>query len=220
MCKAREREKLNSMHSPQRVILFDFDGVIVPTFDVGFQIARMRQPDVTETEYRQRFEGNINDPIKQVTGASSSTLARVDFWSLYTPKLLEREPIQGMKGLVSDLAEHYSLAIVSSTTSSAIQTFLEKKQMSNYFFAILGNDVSTSKIEKITRVIQERKISSSQCLFVTDTLGDLREAEAVAVSAIGVTWGFHDQATLEKGKTIAIVDTPEGLRAEIEKYFT
>ncbi len=208
------------MTKQERVILFDFDGVIVPTFDVGFDIARMRQPDVTEDEYRQRFEGNINNPVKQVMGTDLPKPAVIDFWSLYTPRLLERVPVPGMEALIRELAHQYVLVIVSSTLSTSIGMFLEEYQLRDCFAEILGNDVSTSKVEKINSVLQTRQRSISDCVFVTDTLGDLREAAVTGVPSIAVSWGFHDRATLQKGSPRAIVETPTMLQQEIKKYFT
>lgn len=42
-----------------KVILFDFDGVIVDTFSLCYRIIKTRDA-ITEDAYRARFEGNIN----------------------------------------------------------------------------------------------------------------------------------------------------------------
>ena len=57
-------------------------------------------------------------------------------------------------------------------------------------------------------------------IFITDTLGDIREAAQVAIPAIGVTWGFHPRARLEKGNPLVIVDTPKELYEKVSEFFS
>lgn len=44
----------------QEVVIFDFDGVIANTFETCYEISKLRDPQLTPDEYRQRFTGNIN----------------------------------------------------------------------------------------------------------------------------------------------------------------
>jgi phosphoglycolate phosphatase len=74
-------------------------------------------------------------------------------------------------------------------------------------------------VEKIKMVFNKYGVSANNCLFVTDTLGDLLEAEKTGVEGIGVTWGFHGAETLKRGNPVALVDTPDELVAEIDRYF-
>ena len=62
-------------------------------------------------------------------------------------------------------------------------------------------------------------IGADDCVFITDTLGDMREAKEHAVGTIGVSWGFHPHATLEKGIPFRIVDQPSELPDAIQEYF-
>lgn len=60
---------------------------------------------------------------------------------------------------------------------------------------------------------------SANYLFVTDTLGDIREAEKCNIKSIAVAWGYHPVTTLEKGNPIAIVQTPKELVEAIRTSF-
>jgi len=57
------------------------------------------------------------------------------------------------------------------------------------------------------------------CVFVTDTLGDMREAAEVGISSIAVSWGFQKHATLEQGKPFRVVDKPADLATAVRAYF-
>ncbi len=47
-----------------KVILFDFDGVVVDTFSFCYRIMNSRD-SISEDVYRAKFEGNINDALKK-----------------------------------------------------------------------------------------------------------------------------------------------------------
>lgn len=54
------------------------------------------------------------------------------------------------------------------------------------------------------------------CIFVTDTVGDINEAKKLNIDAIGVTWGLHSREILEEAKPLAIIDTIEELDVLIQ----
>ena len=74
-------------------------------------------------------------------------------------------------------------------------------------------------LEKIKMVFAEHGTDASRCVFITDTLGDIREAEKMGVGALAVTWGFHEPERLAKGSPFRLVDTPELLPEAIADYF-
>ncbi len=83
----------------------------------------------------------------------------------------------------------------------------------------MGADVHKSKVEKIKMVFEKYSIGPKDCIFITDTLGDMREAEKTGIDAIGVTWGFHKIETLEQGEPFRLVETPPALATAIADYF-
>jgi phosphoglycolate phosphatase len=97
-----------------------------------------------------------------------------------------------------------------------INEILDREDLSSYFTEILGSDVHTSKSEKIKKLIEKYNITSKDAIYITDTLGDIKEAEGCGVKSIAVTWGFHDRKTLEKGNPVAIIDEPMDLLEAIE----
>lgn len=82
----------------------------------------------------------------------------------------------------------------------------------------MGADVHKSKAEKF-RMLFKHFGEGTRYVFITDTLGDLREAEKVGVQGIGVTWGFHPRARLERGNPWAIVGTPKELEEKVMEFF-
>ena len=203
-----------------KYILFDFDGVIVDSFKPAFEVNKKMCPIMTEDDYRKRFEGNINDWKETDSKHDDRCRHDIDFFEEYIPKMKSQiTVVNGMKNVIHDLSKQYSLIIISSTTTAPIQEFLERNNLAKFFTEIMGNDLHTSKIKKMKLVFSKYKTSPDNCIFVTDTLGDIREAKKSNVVAIGVSWGFHTKETLNKDKPLKIVDEPKELLTVINKYF-
>ncbi len=198
------------------VILFDFDGVIVDSFSFCYRIIQTRD-GITEDEYRARFEGNINDAPKKPVQAAASTTP-FDFFGQYTKELLAQQPNQEIVPVIHKLAQDHTLIIISSTISPPIASFLELHNLKECFKEILGNDIEKSKVKKIQDVLRRYRIQPSETVLITDTLGDIKEANQCGVKSVAVTWGFHSKETLAKGQPHQIINHPNEIIKAIESY--
>lgn len=207
------------MRDDRRFVFFDFDGVIADSHAPVLGVAQKVCMHMTLEKHRRHFEGNINDWKLADELDHSSCDHDADWWSLYLPQFEKVHPFPGSIHAVQDLAEKYRLAIISSTVSSPIMEFLKKYDAAHYFEDVLGNDVHPSKVKKMNMLFERYKLSSEHCVFVTDTLGDMREAEKVGVGTIGVSWGFHEKERLLKGNPFKIVEHPHELPETVEEYF-
>lgn len=201
----------------KKFILFDFDGVIADSFLPAFEVNKMICPHSTEEDYRKRFEGNIND--EYIVEHTSECRQDIDFFKEYVPKMVNVKMVPGVLEVIENLSRIYTLIIVSSTITSPIKEFMERYGAVKYFKEIMGNDVHKSKVEKIKMVFEKYNTNSEHCLFITDTLGDMKEARSVEVSSIGVSWGFQNRETLARGNPFIIVENPMQLQEEISNYF-
>ncbi len=199
----------------RKLIIFDFDGVIVDTFHIAFNIADSREY-ITEEEYRGRFEGNIYDSKPRFKDNASTMDG---FFTYYEPELMKISPVQGMEQVIKTLADTYDLVIVSSTISSIISSYLDSVNLGSYFKEILGSDVDRSKVVKIQKVLTDYKIQPSDAVFITDTLGDIREGKHCDVDSIAVTWGYNHPEVLLKGSPHAVVNDTAELQEKIDGFF-
>lgn len=194
-----------------KILLFDFDGVIVDTFDICYTSMKTviaNPPD--EEGYRNWFNGNIYDNEERKI-KSTKIDDRDAYFSSYTPLLMKLEPVAGIIDALKELNEKYRMLIVSSTISSSINSYFGKHNLSHYFEKIYGADIHKSKVNKINMIFSEFNIDQNDCVFISDTLGDMREASKVGVRSIGVSWGFHKRQVLQQGDPIAIVDSTKEL---------
>jgi phosphoglycolate phosphatase-like HAD superfamily hydrolase len=197
-----------------KAIFFDFDGVLADTFEFCYEIAKSIDPPLTRKEYRDRFLGNINEHKPERTIEKKEGF---DFFALYTPKLLQLKIATDVKKMILELSNKYPLFIVSSTTTDPIKKFLEQNGLGHCFKEIYGNDVHKSKIEKIRMILNKYALDPKNCLFITDTLGDIHEARKCAMDSIAVSWGYHSSETLRQGDPITVVNSLEDLIAAIDK---
>ncbi len=211
------------MTKDERIIFFDFDGVIVDTFEMCYAISNLVNPDLSKDEYISHFEGNINDAAGKKknmdTQSSKDHPTGIDFFTEYARRMGEHRPEEQIPELIRDLSENYLLSIISSTRSDLIQQFLELHNLTDCFSEILGNEVHTSKVIKFQMALEAHKLLPHQSLMITDTLGDIREARKAGLDSIGVTWGFQPIETLLRGEPFAVVKNPVELEMKIAEYF-
>jgi len=166
-------------------ILFDFDGVIADSFQLAFEVQKMVCPHLTEDIYRKRLEGNINDWENPINIHTKECRHDIDFFTEYIPRMKnEVQIVPEMKEIITELEKNYTLIVVSSTITSPIQEFLEKHDLASHFTQIMGNDIHKSKVEKIKMVFEKHDISSNNCVFITDTLGDMVKLRTQALEQL------------------------------------
>lgn len=200
-----------------KFVLFDFDGVIADSFAISFEVAQMMHPHLTEDQYKRMWDGSIFGKEKEF--ACTPECRDHDFYTEYSPRAEKVELIDGALDFVRDLASRYTLVVISSSITIDVMKIAERTGIAPYFSDVMGKDVHTSKIEKINTILDRYEARADDCVFVTDTLGDMLEAEEAGVGAIGVSWGYQYRSSLERGKPFKIVDVPSELPQTVDDFF-
>lgn len=205
----------------KKIILFDFDGVIADSFDIAFEINKIIDSNVTTREnFRKLFDGNIVDwAMKSIPKKELERINR-EFWKRHIPQMKKVKIFPDMKEVIMELAKKYTLLIISSTIISRIRDFLEGNDMLSYFDDIVGNNfIDANKTERMKMVFKKYAVEIKDCIFITDTLGDMREAASLKVQSIGVSWGFQKKENLLKGEPFSIAEKPKELLSIVSNYF-
>ncbi len=199
-----------------KLIIFDFDGVLVNTIELSYKIHTSKNPNLTWERFQEYSIGNFHEVYNKAV-KSGSHIPPDDFNSSYKKGLdiLTAEEI--IHDSILSLAVNYKLVIVSSTNSSHINNFLVKENLARYFSDVWGADIHKSKTFKIKAILKKYNLYASNSIFITDTLGDIKEARECGVKSIAVTWGLHNKLTLEKGDPVKIIENPEDLVGAIEE---
>lgn len=192
-----------------KVVIFDFDGVIVDSLSSAYATWTEAGATLTLDEYRARFDGNINHAYKP---------APIDFHENYRSKVGALTIFPGISEAIKELSAEYTLVIVSSTLGEFINAVLKANNLQSYFDSILSNEIHTSKVEKFKMVFEKYKTTASNCVLITDTTGDMKEAGMVNLRAIGVTWGYQLAEILRTMNPVSLVNDPSKLAAEVKEF--
>lgn len=198
-----------------KVILFDFDGVIVNSCQLSYEINREQYSNVTYSELQDWSEGNIYSRklIEEMKDEDE-----IYFFEQYYKRITELVPVEGMETVIEELdRQGYKLIIVSSADEDSIENYLKIHNLDKYFMEIMARKTHRSKVEKFKMIFDKYKIKAKETLIVTDSVGDVKEAHEVKMKAIGVIWGLHEKERLEKNGTDFIAENPNDILAGIKK---
>ncbi len=185
-------------------IIFDFDGVIHDTFELAYSINRsISKVKITKEEYKDFFNGNIYDR-KEISEEHSTNFFREQNKAFEYLRIEKR-----VKLFLEDFSKNYPLFVISSNQECALNLYLNNNNLNNIFTEVLGQETHRSKVEKFNLIFRKHNLISDKCVFVTDTLGDILEANKVNVKTIAVDFGFHQRDRLEKGNPFKIVSILE-----------
>lgn len=208
--------------SMKKLVLFDFDGVLVDSFELAYEISQsFVDVNISREEYRAFFNGNVYDSAPSHDKKEERLQADDPWFVPYKAGLMKLEPVEGIAETLAALHQDgYILSVVSSSLNAPILDYVKKHGLDHYFDDILGADVHKSKVVKIQQTLAKHQATASDAVFITDTLGDMREAEKAAVESIGVSWGFHDIEHLSRGNPLNIVRHPSDLIQAIKQAFS
>lgn len=197
-----------------KLALFDFDGVLVDTFGIAYGMNLEVDPTLSVDTYKSFFEGNIHDAV-----ASGKKKHIPNFDEKAIERIREVKVPEALRQLVMEISKYSTLTIVSSSTTKLINGLLEREGLNTFFSDVLGSDTHHSKVVKVSGLLEKYNAKPEDAVFITDTLGDILEAEKCGVKSIAVSWGFHEKDRLLRGNPLKIVDTPEELLKAIESAF-
>lgn len=185
-----------------KVIFFDFDGVIADSLQIAFEVNQLSKPTLTLELYRSYFDGNINDAIH-----TDEVLKKIDFFEEYGKRFEKLEINKYTKSTIEKLSQEYQLFIISSTRGDIIQSYLQRHEILSCFTEILGNEIEKSKIKKFQILFDKYNINQKDIIFITDTSGDIKEAKKVGIETIvGIIGGYQFEENLKKENPTIIVE--------------
>ncbi len=199
-----------------KLLLFDFDGVLVDSLDVyektvtdclqeiGQPLTRGRE------EFLELFEGNFYESLvqkgvdlKKFTEASVHILAEINY--------AEMRPFDAVRPVLRELAKNHPMVVISSNDTPTIQEALRLYDFNGIFQDILGSDFMLSKKDKILYVIKKYNVTLQDIYYIGDTTGDIKEGKQAGVKTVGVTWGWHNKEKMAAAKPNYLFDKPEDL---------
>lgn len=195
--------------------MFDFDGVIVNSCQMSYEINREYFSDIQYWELQDWAEGNV---FTKKLRENFDERSEAYYFEQYNRRVTGLIPVEGMENIFKELdLQGYQLIIVSSADEESIKKYLTEHNLDKYFMEIMAKNTHTSKVKKFKMIFKKYKIKPSGTLIVTDSVGDVKEAHEVKMKAIGVIWGLHERERLEKNGTDFIAENPNDILEGIKK---
>ncbi len=201
------------------LIIFDFDGVIIDSWHHAYEGTSRDYPHISEEEHRNLFNGNIFEQLEKM-GPGKHSAEETDRWwdEDHDPKKKHLLIFDGIGETIQQLAKGCPLVINTSATAGPTKEFLIQHGL-DVFERIYDNKLSLSKVEKFKQILADHNLTASNCIFITDTLGDLREASKLSVPTIVVTYGYHDRSYFHghEEEIVGFADKPSDIIEIIDK---
>lgn len=198
-----------------KLIIFDLDGVIADSTKLVSEYFLKIYPTLTVESSTALLNGNFHEELekfkltnKPIEETEEEKKIRQETYSKEKAKV---SLYAGIRELLEELKRAGCvLTINTSATEVNCTPLLENSKIKDLFDFLGTAEVSKSKVEKFKIIEDKFKIPRENSIFITDTLGDLREAATAGIKTIAVTWGAHTKETFTREKfdnLVAVVDT-------------
>ena len=181
--------------------MFDFDGVIDNNYELSFELNEKKFTCLTREEHKKIYEGNIHLEREKLKCRDTG----FDFLKCLSNTRKIRKIKDEVKETLENLSEDYTLGIISSCYEYGIRDYLHTNEVEKLFSFLYGLETHKLKSYKFKKVLNDFNFKKEECIFITDTLGDILEANEVGISTIAVDFGYHERERLEKGNPIKII---------------
>jgi N-acetyl-D-muramate 6-phosphate phosphatase len=215
-----------------KAIIFDIDGTLRDTDDemvrrielflLHFEFFMSTEKAKTAARH---FVMDIEDPGQKVLYYS-------DKWGwdtlihkiiVFLRKLLKpfKHPknyltIEGIKEMIPQLAQHYTLAVASAGDEETVNAFLENAGIRQYFKAIataLTCSHTKPFADPLIWAAYQMGVSPEQCVMVGDTTVDISAGKNAGTQTVAVLCGFGEKSELEALKPDLMLETTGMLKA-------
>lgn len=201
------------MNKKIKNIIFDFDGVIHNTLKDMYKIHCEYLEEISlEDMVKNVFEKNPRKYLEKFPKEKQGKFLLA--WTKCSTQLKLEDNIR--KNL-EYLADKFDLFIISSNSEENLNLYFENNNFNNIFKEILGVETHKLKTEKFKFLLNKYNLEKENFIFITDTLGDILEANEVGIKTIAVDFGFHSREFLLKGNPFKIVSSFPEIILEIEK---
>lgn len=202
-----------------KIIIFDMDGVLFDSSKLVNDFLLNMYPTMTQGIMNEILSGNFHEGLEKFKLDNHPIVEtqeeKEERQKTYSSKKQKSPLFGGIRELLQSLhASGHILVINTSAFEKNCLPLLENSKIIKFFDLIATAEMSRSKVEKFKIIENTYKVPKKDMIFITDTLGDIREASIADIPTIAVTWGAHDRSFFEREKhanLVKIIDTVKDL---------
>ncbi len=194
-----------------KLIMFDFDGVIVDSLDHQCRafVETVRAKGFADLATPERFleftESNWFEALA-AAGVPASVVSEVEdaFGAAPSPELFP-----GMAAVIERLAATHSVIVITSSRTDVVERVVAKHCVRGVA-EVVGGDRDESKTRKIDDA-RRRFGRALAAWYVGDTVGDILEARRAGAGTVGAAWGWHGSERLRRANPDYMAHAPTDL---------
>jgi phosphoglycolate phosphatase len=201
-------------------VIFDFDGTIADSFPVIVDVFQQltHSTPLPPAEIQRLRLLPLHDLGRELHIAKWRIPLLL--WRgrrLMKQRISEVEVFDGIPQVIAALHHHnHQLFVVSSNDTKAIEAFLKRHKLDNYFTQINGSVGLFAKAKSLQKMLNQNHINREDCYYIGDEVRDIEAALRLGIKQIAVTWGYNDATILKAYYPTALVNTPAQLLNAIE----
>jgi len=209
------------------LIHFDYDGVLVDSFDHLLDLTRRVQIQL------RSGRKPLPEDLRTIRNLTMEDLGRlieipegmIPRFSSEMFRLLREDPQElavydGIPEVLERLSRNHQIVIVTANARKGVYQTLSRNGLRDWVTDILDGESGGSKAEKILASMKKLGFEKGRTFMVGDALSDITEGKKAGVRTVAVTWGFQSRERLLEGKPDFVAERPAALIDLFESLFS
>lgn len=204
-----------------KLILFDFDGTIANTIDVGVPIFNK----LAKKHHFKRLNSLDelrNTTLNQFFKNHKISKIKLPFYFREFLKELHNNMdsvkiYPGMKEVIKKLNKNHKLGIVSANSKDNIKRFLKLSDIEFCFDFVYNYPLVFGKSVVFKKLLRKKKLRNNELVYIGDELRDIKASKKAGINIISVTWGFNNKERLEEEKPTFLALKPKDILLFLNK---
>lgn len=218
-----------------RLVIFDCDGTLVDSQYVIVQAMQAAflgsgliapQPAMVKRVVGLSLEVAVQRLRPELDTAATLAISeryRQAFHQLRLQHGAAEPMYEGVKAALSELDRAgYLLGVATGKGRRGLAGILEHHGLAERFVTLqTADDVTAGKPapDMCLRACAEAGVAPADAIVIGDTSYDMEMARRAGARAIGVTWGYHPPAELERAGAVALVSRADEIRPAVDRLF-
>lgn len=207
-------------------IIFDFDGTIADTLELGMEVFNRIAPEYNflpiGPEERELFRSTKPQELLETYGISRLKLLTLTLRMRKEMKrhVSEMNLFPGMEAALKEISNAgYRTGILTSNSVVNVSRFLEINKLSGLVDFIYSGRSFLGKEKIIRKVLIHEQIPAGRVVYVGDETRDIEASRAAGIPVIAVSWGLNRRDLLASLSPDQIADKPEDLLHCVRQVF-
>ena len=200
------------------LLLFDYDGVLVDSLNIISQYTTTfcREHGLGEGLNQTDVDAMESATLSGLIEAAGISKAYARDYARYLFQALNRDPLKvplfkGIPEMLTDLAQYYTLCVVTANHSAIVRQRLDAAQLTSLLDCIYGNEQPGGKVKHIVNALETNRAQPTSTWMIGDTVGDIEAAQNAGVNAVAATWGWQSSIRLKSKAPDLMFEHPQAL---------